>query len=240
MLGREVQEAQGHAVIGYRNIAPVSSFAPVPAVWHRTDGGQLVLWSGWEKVDGQHRWLRFASGEIDPTRLARPPAVFVSQTIDYPLVESGSGAIWDRIPPREAIVGSTIAGRKCAYPVAVLGKVLVINDIVDDRPYVVVLNPLATPALAYSIFETELDGHRVTMGWTSYFMDRKPVLIDRGTESLWMERDGFLTAVAGKHSGKHLNGHSHPVPVAWSEWLAMNSNSRLVVGADRSRGVPTE
>jgi len=240
MLRREVRQAQQHAVVGFLNIAPVSSFASGPADWYRVDGGQLLLWSGWEKVDGQHRWLRFAHGEIDPTRLARPTAVFVSQTIDYPLVETGSGAIWQRMPADAVVVGSTLQGQKCAYPVAVLGKVMVINDLVDDHPYLVVLNPFATPALAFSIFEAELEGHRVTMAPTSYFLDRKPVLVDRGTESLWVERDGFLTAIAGKHNRKHLNGHSHPTPVPWSEWVAMNSECRLVVGADRSRAIPTE
>ncbi len=240
MLRFEVREAQQHAVVGYRNIAPVSSFAASPQQWYRIDGGHLLLWSGWEKVDGSHRWLRFPSGEIDPTRLARPTAVFVAPPIDYPLVQVGRGDIWERVPSDSVVVGSTIHGQKCAYPVAVLGKVMVINDLVDDHPYLVVLNPFATQALAFSIFEAELDGHRITMAPTSYFLDRKPVLFDRGTQSLWVERDGFLTAIAGKHNRKHLNGHSHPTPVAWGEWLAMNSDSRLLVGADRSRAIPTE
>jgi hypothetical protein len=78
------------------------------------------------------------------------------------------------------------------------------------------------------------------MAPTGYFQDGKPVLFDRGTESLWVERDGFLTAIAGKHNRKHLNGHSHPKPVAWSQWVSVNSESRLLVGADRSRAIPVE
>jgi Protein of unknown function (DUF3179) len=241
LLQREVRESQKRGVVGYLNIAPISSFAEGPKDWYRSDGRQLLLWSGWEQANGQQRWLRFAHGEIDPTRFVRPTAVFVSQAIDYPLVETGRGAIWERIPADSKVVGSTLEGQKCAYPVAVLGKVMVINDVVGERPYLVVLNPFAAaPALSFSIFEAELEGHRVTMNPTSYFQDRKPVLYDRGTESLWVERDGFLTAFAGKHSGKHLNGHSHPTPIAWSEWVSQNSQSRLVVGADRTRGIPTE
>ncbi len=240
MLRQEVQESQQHGVVGFLNIAPISGFAEGPKEWYRVDGSQLLLWSGWENANGENRWFRFAPGELDPTRLARPTASYVSQAIDYPLVENGRGAIWQRIPANSVVVGSTLGQQKCVYPVAVLGKVMVINDIVGDHPYLIVVNPFTTPALAYSIFDSTLEGRRVTMAPTGYFQDGKPVLYDRGTESLWVERDGFLTAIAGKHNRKHLNGHSHPKPVAWSQWVSVNSESRLLVGADRSRAIPVE
>ena len=43
------------------------------------------------------------------------------------------------------------------------------------------------PNEAVSIFDASLNGHRVTMAATGYFHDGKPLLYDRGTESLWVE-----------------------------------------------------
>ena len=58
MLRQEVQESQQHGVVGFLNIAPISGFAEGPKEWYRIDGHQLLLWSGWEKANGENRWFR--------------------------------------------------------------------------------------------------------------------------------------------------------------------------------------
>ena len=65
------------------------------------------------------------------------------QAIDFPLVETKGGKIWRRIPSEAPVVGYKIENLVCVYPVAILGKVLVINDIVDKHPYMIVVNPFA-------------------------------------------------------------------------------------------------
>ncbi len=109
----------------------------------------------------------------------------VSRAIDYPVVESSGGAIWQRIPPDSAVVGHKLGGLACAYPVRVLGKVQVINDIVEDHPFLIVANLFASGNEAFSIFEAELEGHRVTMAATRLFLRRQgSALRPRDRESL--------------------------------------------------------
>ena len=199
----------------------------------------MFLWFGWEK-HADHRWFRFAEGEIDPVRLNRPKSEFISPAIDYPLVETKGGPIWQRIPSESSVVGYKIENHQCVYPVAILGKVIVINDIIDKHPYMIVVNPFAHPVVAFSIYDSLLDGRRVTLAPTGYFQDAKPILFDRGTESLWIEMHDGLTAMAGKHFKKRLMRVAIPSPVTWSTWLRRNPHSRLLVGADRSHGVPKE
>ena len=238
-LQNDLHQSQQHAVAGYLNIAPIASPARGPKDWYKVEDDQSCLWFGWDK-DADHRWFRFAQGEIDPERLHRPTTEYISQAIDYPLVETRGGTIWQRIPSESSVVGYKIENRVCVYPVAILGKVLVINDIVDKHPYMIVVNPFAREAVAFSIYDTLLEGRRVTLAPTGYFQDRKPILFDRGTESLWIEMHDGLTAMAGKHFKKRLMRVAIPSPVSWSTWLSRNPQSRLLVGADRSRGIPKE
>jgi hypothetical protein len=238
-LQGELFATQQHGVVGFVNIAPVASFAQGPKDWYRVDGEQSFLWFGWERDTG-HRWFRFASGEIDPSRLRHPESQFISQAIDFPMVEKQGGKIFGRMPSELPVVGTKIENLHCVYPVAVLGKVIVINDIVDKHPYLVVLNPFAKQVVAFSIYDSLLDGHRITLAPTGYFQDGKPLLFDRGTESLWIEMHDGLTAMAGKLYRKRLMRVAIPAPVTWGTWISRNPDSRLLVGADRSLGIPAE
>jgi hypothetical protein len=238
-LQDDLHLSQLHSVAGYLNIAPIASFAQGPSPWYRVEGNQAFLWFGWERNSG-HRWFQFGAGEIDPRRLHRPTCDFITQAIDYPLVETNGGTIWHRIPANSQVVGFKTEGQVSVYPVAILGKVLVINDIVGKHPYMVVVSPFARQHVAFSIYDASLEGRRVTLAHTGYFQDAKPVLFDRGTESLWIEMHDGLTAMAGKYFKKRLMRVSIPTPVSWQTWLSRNPQSRLVVGADRSLGIPKE
>jgi hypothetical protein len=224
-------------VIGYRDISPLTSYAEEPGEWFRHDGDQSLLWAKWEDGVG-HQWFHFRHGEIDRAHLSRPKTIFVSRAIDYPLIETAGGEIWQRVPPESPVVGHTLFGLKCVYPVLVLDKVQVVNDLVNDHPFLVVCNAFASNDKAFSIFDANLNGQRVTMAATGYFHDGNPVLCDRGAHSLWIEDDESLSAVTGEHRGLKLARVAHPTPVTWKTWLSQNQTSRLVVGADRTRGVP--
>lgn len=236
-LRAELFEAEQHGIVGYLNIAPVSKFVEWPKDWYRVDGKKFLLWSTWEKR-AEARWFQFAQGEIDPARLQRPTYEYIVETIDFPLVETPGGKIWRKIPSESPVVGVKFEKRPCVYPVAVLLKVLVINDVVDDHPYLVVLNPLAHPTVAFSVYDAMLDGQRVTLAPTGYFQDAKPVLFDRGSESFWVEMHDGLTSMAGKHYKKKLTRVAIPPPVPWRSWVSENPESRLLVGANRSMGIP--
>lgn len=235
----EIGGANKSQIIGYRDIAPLASYAEGPGDWFRQEGDQSLLWAKWEEGVG-HQWFRFRLGDIDRARLSRPNTIFVSRAIDYPLIETAGGEIWQRIPPESSVVGHTLLGLKCVYPVLVLDKVQVVNDLVHDHPFLVVCNAFDSSDQACSIFDANLNGQRVTMAATGYFHDGKPVLCDRGNQSLWHEIDESLTAVTGEHRGLKLTRIAQLTPVTWKTWLSQNQSSRLLVGADRTRGVPDQ
>jgi hypothetical protein len=238
-LWQEVAAADLAAVIGYPGIYPEPRFAQRPQVWYRQEGESALLWANW--VDGKgHRWYRAGSGDLDPAKLFVPHQHFIALAIDYPKVETEGGTIWRKMPAEVQVIGQLLAGRPCAYPLPVLLKVEVINDVVEDQPFLVTLNIMAPADQACSIFDATLEGRRVTLSSTGYFHRQRPILYDRGTESLWVEQENNLTAIAGKHKGKQLARVARPVPVAWHTWRLSNPRSRLVIGADRTQAVPVE
>jgi Protein of unknown function (DUF3179) len=64
------------------------------------------------------------------------------------------------------------------------------------------------------------------------------VLYDRGSQSLWVERDGALTAISGPHKGAMLREVFRLQILPWSDCKSRHPESRLLVGADRSKGKP--
>lgn len=225
-------------VIGYQGITPRFSYAQKPREWFRQEGEFTMLWSNWQHGEG-HRWFRFNRGEIEPTRIAGPLGRDVIQAIDHPLVENTGGLVWQRIPDEAPVLGYQIAGVDTAYPMLLLTKVIVVNDTIREHPFLVISNPLAERVEDQtSVYESVLDGRRVTMGVSGYFSDRKPLLYDRGTESFWVGDGDELRSIAGKHRGQRLRRIARPTTVAWSLWRTQHPGCRLVVGADRSHAMP--
>lgn len=225
------------AVIGFANIHPNPSYATRPSDWIHDDGEYTLLWAGWRQ--GEHQWFRVGRGEVDRARISQPLGRDVIQAIDYPMVETGGGTVWQRIPTDASVVGVELAGIMNAYPMQVLDKVVVVNDLVGDHALLILLNPLVPSDRAVQLYEPTVAGRRLTMGMSGYFLDAKPVLYDRGTESLWVERErSGLEAIAGSYKGTRLPQVGRPVPVDWGTWRGRNPGGRLLVGADRSRVVP--
>jgi hypothetical protein len=239
LLQQEVAAADFAAVVGYPEIYPRTRFAQPPGRRFRQDGESVLLWADWVAGKG-HRWYRIAPGDLDPARLFEPHQAFLARAIDNPKVETLGGTIWSKMPADVMVFGHVLADRQCVYPLPVLQKVEVINDVVDGQPFLVTMNILSPLDQACSIFDATLDGHRVTLSSSGYFDERKPLLYDRGTESLWIEQADALTAVAGKYKGKQLARVARPVPIAWHTWRLSNPRSRLVIGADRHERAPVD
>jgi hypothetical protein len=238
VLQREMSRVRQTAVVGYHNITPNPSYAQKPPNWFHDEGEYTLLWSGWKHGDG-HRWFRVGRGEVDRERISLPLGRDVIQAIDYPMVETDGGVIWDRIPLEATVVGQELSGVDCVYPMQVLDKVEVVNDEIEGRPFLVVYNPMVEKKHSVVIYEPMVAGHRVTMGLSGYFLDRQPMLYDRGTESLWVHEKESLRAIAGQHKGVRLRRIGQPIPTLWGDWRTRHPRSRLVVGADRSKRFPT-
>jgi uncharacterized protein DUF3179 len=243
-LRRELDRARHSTVIGYVNINPNPSYAAIPPDWVHDEGDATLLWSGW-KPDTGHGWFRVGRGEVEQQRLSRPIGRDVIQAIDWPLVEAPGGQRWERIPWDAQVAGVVLEGISTVYPLLLLRKVEIINDTVHERPLLVTYlplgnRPLTLPELAMNVYDPVVAGERLTMGLTGYFHDQKPVLYDRRTESLWLEDEKALTAFAGRMKGTKIERIGKPDIATWSNWLSRYPQSRLIVGNDRSKGLPKQ
>lgn len=238
-LRQEAQAAADSVVVGYPNISPSVSNAKKPDPWFRVEGETVLLWAGWKQNQG-HGWFRARLGDFDRGAIGDPVGRDITRAIDDPAVENGDGPIWRRIPGSAQVVGLALDGCPCAYPMTVLGKVLIVNDVIEEHPYLVHLDPFdrTTPV---SIFDATLDDHRITLGSSGLTIRGKHVLYDRGTESLWADDGRALTAFAGEYKGKVLPLVARVGAVAWDDWRASHPHARLLVGSlDRKSQLPSE
>jgi hypothetical protein len=127
-------------------------------------------------------------------------------------------------------------GSARAYPLTVMEKVEVVNETVGDRAVVVAYCPLVMKIMLY---ERTLDGELVSLGTSGYTFERMHVLYDRRTDSLWLPRPDGLTAISGPLAGKVLRRVDDPVErTNWGDWQRRHPQTEVVVGGDRSRGIP--
>lgn len=237
VLRVERDRARLGAVIGYQGINPKYSWAMKPAGWIHDEGDATLLWSGWKQGAG-HQWFRVGRGEVSPDLMSSPLGRDVIQAIDEPIIEQGGGTRWQLIPDEAFVYGHRLGGVDTAYPMLVLSKVFVVNDTIADTPYLIASNPFLPREEQVAVYETVVEGRRVTMGLTGYFYNNTPLLYDRGTESFWVGESDALRAIAGAHKGRRLRRIARPLPVAWGDWRWAHPDSRLVVGANRTGTLP--
>jgi hypothetical protein len=237
---RSLREQQARtsqsAVVGYVDIHAEPNLAIRPDDWYHDEGGQTLLWAGWR--EGKHDWFRIGLGEVAREQVSLPMGRDVIRAIDHPILEDSSGPHWGKIPDSALVAGIWRGGTRVVYPLLVLSKVEVVNDTIGEEPVLVLYRPFVPEREAVAVFAPIVDGHRITMGLSGYLMNRTPVLYDRGTRSLWLQRDGSLAAIAGPLKGTALRAAEGIEILAWSDWRARYPESRLVVGADRKKARP--
>ncbi len=239
LLLADLGQSEQSTVIAYPDIMPIMNYAQRPPNWFHDEPGESLLWQRW--VDGVgHRWFHLGKGELDPGRITGTDFPFQVRPIDEPVVEPRGGEIWTRLPGRSPVVVAKLAGATCVYPLPVLAKVQVVNDVVAGRPYLIVCDAHVPSQASVSVYDALWDGRRATMAPTGYYVDAHPLLFDRRTQSLWTERESELVALAGKSKGARLPRIDQPAPTPWKDCLARGETIRLVVGADRTHAIPVD
>src|SRR5205823_3535972 len=134
--------------------------ARMPTDWFHDEGESTLLWGGWRNGTG-HLWFRVARGDVDRERISQPMGRDVIRAIDHPVVEQGGGRLWSRIPDEAPVVGFRIAGVDTVYPLLVLNKVLVVNDVVGEQPSLVLNSPHGlTLSPGTSVYDPVVEGRR--------------------------------------------------------------------------------
>jgi hypothetical protein len=201
----------------------------------REEEGKVLLWAG-NGVKGQAQWFD-ATGNDVPTLIQFQYAFGRDKvkTIDYPIYQPADGQIAGRIYPERTVVGLEYDNEARAYPMTVLKKVEVVNDVFGGRPIAVTHCPLLGRTVVY---ERSLDGEPISFGNSGYCYQKAFVLYDRRTDSLWYPRPEGLTAISGPLAGRVLHELDRPAEVRWGSWRRRNPDTLVLVGADRSRGIP--
>jgi hypothetical protein len=229
-LQHEVARSQHNAIVGYVGISPNPSSAQPPGDWFRVEGGQTRLWGGWDPKLG-HRWFEARTGDLDPGKIDSPVGRDLFQGVDLPVVETGGGPISDRIPADHLVDGMVLNGKPCAYPVLVLDKVLVVNDELDRVPVLILYSH--RPDGGSPVFEANVDGRRVRLGFSGYRYEGLPLLYDREHEGLWIERQEGVVSLSGPEQGRVLRRVGRMNRTSWQDWSQRHEQTRVLVGANR-------
>ena len=131
-------------------------------------------------------------------------------SIDKPAFINPADA--DYLDDNDAVLGIVINGKARAYPLKILNWHEVVNDEIDNRPFVITYCPLCGSGVA---FDRRLNGETLSFGVSGLLYNSDVLLYDRESESLWSQL--MNKAVTGKHKGSSLT----MLPIqhtTWSDW----------------------
>ncbi len=137
--------------------------------------------------------LRVERGEI---RAGGPPRDGIPAVRDPRLAEREAAA-W--LGPGDPVVGVAIGAAAHAYPVHVMERHQLVNDVVGGAPVAATYGPLAG---APRVWDRRVDGNVLEFGVSGLIYNGNFLLYDRESESLWVQLTG--EAIAGPLSGKRL------------------------------------
>ena len=104
-----------------------------------------------------------------------------------------------RLAANSPVVAVNVAGDARAYPLEVLTRHEIVNDVVGGVPVAVTFCPLCNSALVY---ERRVNGETLRFGVTGNLLNSDLIMWDDATESWWQQLTGY--AIAGEYSGQRL------------------------------------
>jgi hypothetical protein len=119
------------------------------------------------------------------------------QSVDAPKLASLEEATW--VLAENPVIGVSLGGESRVYPIHVIERHQIVNDVVGGTPIAVTYDPLAGVPLVY---ERKVDGKTLELGVAGILYNANFLMYDRGTQSLWSQFRG--DAIAGPLAGKKL------------------------------------
>lgn len=118
--------------------------------------------------------------------------------IDNPQFESIEAAsAW--LQPQSPVIAFQLDGIARAYPLAILIRHEIVNDVVEDTPVAVTFCPLCNSAL---VFERRVDGETLRFGVSGLLRNSDLIMWDDLTQSWWQQFTG--QAIVGEYTGTQL------------------------------------
>ncbi len=118
--------------------------------------------------------------------------------IDNPTFESiADASTW--LQPQSPVVTFELNGTARAYPLAILTRHEIVNDVVDDVPVAVTFCPLCNSAI---VFERTVDSQVYRFGVSGLLRNSDLIMWDDVTQSWWQQFTG--EGIVGTHTGTML------------------------------------
>jgi hypothetical protein len=118
--------------------------------------------------------------------------------IDNPTFESiNDASTW--LQPQSPVIAFALNGTARAYPLAILTRHEIVNDVVDGEAVAVTFCPLCNSAV---VFERTLDGQILRFGVSGLLRNSDLIMWDDATQSWWQQFTG--EAIVGAYTGTSL------------------------------------
>ncbi len=121
------------------------------------------------------------------------------RSIDAPeFLSYGEASEW--LADTEPIMAVEIEGDARAYPLSILTRHEIVNDVVGGIPVAVTFCPLCNSGL---VFDRRVEGEVYEFGVSGLLRNSDLIMYDRTTESLWQQFTG--EGIVGEHAGDRLD-----------------------------------
>ena len=144
-------------------------------------------------------------------------------SIDSPRFVAADAA--EFLSRKDRVLGIEYNGISKAYPVRILNRHEIVNDLYDENPLIVSWCPLCGSGVA---FDGRVAGKNLEFGVSGLLYNSDVLLYDRSTESLWSQI--MLKAINGPLKGQSLK----LLPMqhtTWQDWRAKHPET-LVLSTD--------
>lgn len=149
------------------------------------------------------------------------------RSVDQPSLVPAAAASWVR--GSDPVLGVAVGEESHAYPVHVIERHQVVNDVIGGVPVVVSYDPLSGTPFAH---RRDLEGETLQFGVSGLIYNCNFLMYDRATNSLWSQVRG--EAVAGKRVGRKL-ARLRVRQESLDEWRARFPDTRVLARPDPQR-----
>ena len=142
------------------------------------------------------------------------------RSVDAPKFASLEEATW--VLAENPVIGVSIGNESRIYPVHLIERHQVVNDVVGGTPLAVTYDPLAGTPIVY---ERTVDGKVLEFGVAGILYNANFLMYDRATESLWSQFRGeaFSGPLAGKKLRRVLSRQE-----TLAGWLERHPDSKVL------------
>ena len=235
-LRREVVASEDSAPVGYIGLNYRRSYNDRPLNFESRKDGRTLLFAA-KGADGTTDYYDVTDSTLEPQRLAGGYGRDSIPGVDCPILDASDSSRAKSLRGRQEVFGVVLDDGPRAYPKDLLEKIEVANDLDGSTPFAVVYDRSRGRAL---LVDRNQGGAVVTFGTTGYSLDKRPLLYDRKSKSLWLPEGDGLACVSGASKGATAKAYRPAEAGPWSGWIGRHPKTTVLMGNDRKPPIPEE